>query len=313
MAADKIDFSSCTSLELAIDSFLSCLKSERRLSSHTCRNYQHAVKAFASWYQSISGSEMFAHEVQIEDARSYIIECQNKISRITLRNHISGLRNFFKFCMERGFCKNNPFHNLVLPKTEKKLPKFLSEKELLSLLSQPSILAFEGRHSEFIKLRDQMILEILYGGGLRVSELIGLNYGDFEWNRNALRVTGKGKKQRVCPIGKRAISAVRNYQETIKPKSSFNDPVIINRSGRRISARSIQLLLKKYLKAANLPQELTPHKIRHSYATHLLDNGADLRAVQEMLGHASLSTTQVYTHVSVARLKKTHGQAHPRA
>ena len=135
MAADKIDFSSCTSLELAIDSFLSCLKSERRLSSHTCRNYQHAVKAFASWYKSISGSEMFAHEVQIEDARSYIIECQNKISRITLRNHISGLRNFFKFCMERGFCKNNPFHNLVLPKTEKNYQNSSQKRSLLSLLS----------------------------------------------------------------------------------------------------------------------------------------------------------------------------------
>ena len=312
MAADQISSSSKGAWEIACDSFIESLKNQRRLSPHTCRNYLHAIQVFFNWLDAPKISAGFP-ETTRENARSYIIEAQEKISRVTLRNHISGLRNFFKYCMERGICEENPFHNLVLPKTEKKLPQYLSEKEMLNLLDQPRLLSAQGRNSEFIKLRDVMILEILYGGGLRVSELTGLNYGDIEWSRNAVRVTGKGNKQRVCPVGKRATFAIRNFQDIISPSSSLIDPVVIGRAGQRLSARSVQILLKKYLLAAGLPKTLTPHKLRHSYATHLLDHGADLRAVQEMLGHASLSTTQVYTHVSVARLKKTHGQAHPRA
>ena len=158
-----------------------------------------------------------------------------------------------------------------------------------------------------------MILEILYGGGLRVSELTGLNYGDIEWSRNAVRVTGKGNKQRVCPVGKRATFAIRNFQDIISPNSSLIDPVVIGRAGQRLSVRSVQILLKKYLLAAGLPKTLTPHKIRHSYATHLLDHGADLRAVQEMLGHADISTTQIYTHLDSSYLKEVHKQFHPRS
>ena len=245
--------------------------------------------------------------------RSYIIEIQKSVSRSTVRNQISGLKNFYKFLVERGYCAKNPFHNLSIPKIEKKLPKYLSEKDMRSLLEEPRRTQKDNPSSTFIALRDQMIIELLYGGGLRVSELVGINYGDINWESNSIRVLGKGSKQRVCPVGKRSILAIREFQLNVNPCCSSGDPIIIGRGGKRLTVRSVQLILKKHLSSAGLPSDLSPHKLRHTYATHLLDHGADLRAVQEMLGHSSLSTTQVYTHVSVARLKKTHGQAHPRA
>ena len=183
----------------------------------------------------------------------------------------------------------------------------------MKLLEQPNLQNRKSEKGKFLELRDQMILEILYGGGFRVSELISINYGDINWEQKLLKVTGKGGKQRFCPVGDRAIKSIRKFQEIRQQVPAVTDPVVTSIKGRRLSARSVQLILKKYLLTAGLPLDLTPHKLRHSYATHLLDHGADLRAVQEMLGHRSLSTTQIYTHVSVAKLKKTHGQAHPRA
>ena len=289
------------------------LKKQRRLSKYTHRNYLHAVKVFAHWHSDLIKDMSSPTQVDRNHARAYLIEAQNKISRVTLRNYVSGLRNFFKFCRERGQVNENPFHSITLPKTEKKLPLYLSEKEILKLLAQPTVLGVCKGSGNFKQMRDQMIMEILYGGGLRVSELINLDCGDLDWQRNAVKVTGKGGKQRICPIGSRAMKSIHLFQQTFELDCSHNKPVVINQCGKRLTSRSVQLLLKKYLAAAGLPLDLTPHKIRHSYATHLLDQGADLRAVQEMLGHSSLSTTQIYTHVSVSRLKNTHLQAHPRA
>ena len=158
-----------------------------------------------------------------------------------------------------------------------------------------------------------MIIELLYGAGLRVSELIGLNYGDLDGKRATVRVVGKGQKERVCPIGQVALRTISEFRKSYAKDSSHDRPIVINRQGSRLSARSVQAMLKKYLRSAKLPEDLTPHKLRHSFATHMLDNGADMRTVQELLGHESLSTTQVYTHVSVSRLKKAHLLAHPRA
>jgi len=156
-------------------------------------------------------------------------------------------------------------------------------------------------------------MELLYGGGLRVSELVGLNYGHIEPQSAVARVMGKGRKERLCPLGRLAFSVLVHFRDEFAEKTGLSDPVIINSRQKRLSTRSVQLLLKKYLALADLPGDLTPHKIRHSYATHLLDNGADLRLVQDLLGHASLSTTQIYTHVSVTRLQDAHRKAHPRA
>jgi len=305
----KVDLS----LNDALLAFEEYLRGHRRLSPYTCRNYIYAVSSFRDWCNDSRQAVVNLFTIDKSTARSYLIEIQHKVSRVTLRNHVSGIRNFYKFCMERNHCESNPFHNLTLPKTEKKLPQYLTEKDILKLLEQPNLQNRKSEKGKFLELRDQMILEILYGGGFRVSELISINYGDINWEQKLLKVTGKGAKQRVCPIGDRAIKSIRKFQEIRQQLPAVTDPVVTSIQGRRLSARSVQLILKKYLLTAGLPLDLTPHKLRHSYATHLLDHGADLRAVQEMLGHRSLSTTQIYTHVSVAKLKKTHGQAHPRA
>jgi len=305
----KVDLS----LNDALLAFEEYLRGHRRLSPYTCRNYIHAVSSFRDWCNDSRQAVVNLFTIDKSTARSYLIEIQHKVSRVTLRNHVSGIRNFYKFCMERNHCESNPFHSLTLPKTEKKLPQYLTEKDILKLLEQPNSQNKKSEKGKVLELRDQMILEILYGGGFRVSELISLNYGDINWEQKLLKVTGKGGKQRFCPVGDRAIKSIRKFQEIRQQVPAVTDPVVTSIQGRRLSARSVQLILKKYLLTAGLPLDLSPHKLRHSYATHLLDHGADLRAVQEMLGHRSLSTTQIYTHVSVAKLKKTHGQAHPRA
>jgi len=305
----KVDLS----LNDALLAFEEYLRGHRRLSPYTCRNYIHAVSSFRDWCNDSRQAVVNLFTIDKSTARSYLIEIQHKVSRVTLRNHVSGIRNFYKFCMERNHCESNPFHSLILPKTEKKLPQYLTEKDILKLLEQPNSQNKKSEKGKVLELRDQMILEILYGGGFRVSELISLNYGDINWEQKLLKVTGKGGKQRFCPVGDRAIKSIRKFQEIRQQVPAVTDPVVTSIQGRRLSARSVQLILKKYLLTAGLPLDLSPHKLRHSYATHLLDHGADLRAVQEMLGHRSLSTTQIYTHVSVAKLKKTHGQAHPRA
>ena len=181
------------------------------------------------------------------------------------------------------------------------------------LLQAPLQLWRQGKLAEFEAFRDRLILELLYGGGLRVSELCRLNHGDIDLIQGVARVLGKGRKQRLCPLGPVAISCLRLFIERFDLLADTAAPVVVQRSGQRMMPRQVQRLLKTHLAAAGLPLEMTPHKLRHSFATHLLDQGADLRAVQELLGHSNLSSTQVYTHISIARLKQAHQQAHPRA
>ena len=293
--------------------FINHLTSERRLSVYTARNYQHAIESFYSWICELENKEMGLNDVTQSHSRSYIIESQNKYSRKTLRNHISGIRTFYKFCQARNWANVNPFHNIVLPKPDKPLPKILTKKQVFKLLDQPSAQSNKEKQFEFKPLRDLLILELLYAAGLRVSELIGINYGDINHENASIKVLGKGGKERHAPIGNRAQNTLMKFRDSFAKDISSKAPIIINEQGKRLSIRSVQILLKKYLKSAELPSDLTPHKLRHSFATHLLDNGADLRAVQELLGHSSLSTTQVYTHVSAVRLKEVHGLSHPRA
>ena len=293
--------------------FIAHLKLERRLSSYTTRNYKHAIECFFQWLMVLEGRPIKPNEVNKDHARSYIIEAQSKYSRRTLRNHASGIRSFFNFCLVRNQVKTNPFHNLTLPKLEKQLPKILTKKQVFKLLKQPTLDQNSNTTPSFNALRDLLILELLYAGGIRVSELIGINYGDINFTDASIKVSGKGGKQRISPVGHKSLKTLSRFRELHANDTSNNAPIITNKYGRRLSIRSVQLLLKKYLNSAELPSDLTPHKLRHSFATHLLDNGADLRAVQELLGHSSLSTTQIYTHVSVSRLKEVHGLSHPRA
>ena len=293
--------------------FIDHLKLERRLSAYTVRNYGHAINHFFKWLNNSEGIKISPTQVTRTHARSYIIEAQKKFSKKTLNNHVSGLRTFYKFCLSRKIVNHNPFHNLVLPKSQKLLPQILSEKQVFKLLEQPISFENNSGKPDFKQIRDLLILELLYATGLRVSELININYEDINFSNASVKVLGKGSKHRHAPIGRKTLKLLIEFRDLFVEDTSSLAPLIINKNGKRLSVRSVQILLKKYLSHAELPTNITPHKIRHSFATHLLNNGADLRAVQELLGHSSLSTTQVYTHVSSSRLKEVHGLAHPRA
>lgn len=299
--------------------FADFLAHERRYSAYTLRNYR---QAFADFYQWLTARGAWAsgfEALTVRDLRDWVIERQSgrgglpALDRRTLHNHASGLRSFFKYWQRHGRVQRNPLVGVPLPKLEKRLPQFLTEEQMKTLLQGPQRLLENQSVDAFTAWRDRLAMELLYGGGLRVSELVGLNYGDIDPADGVARVLGKGRKERLCPLGAVAAAVLKKFRGEFAPRTGPGDPVLIAASGRRLNVRQVQLLLKRYLALADLPLELTPHKLRHSYATHLLNAGADLRLVQELLGHASLSTTQVYTHVSVARLRDIYNKAHPRA
>ena len=293
--------------------FLVYLEKERRYSPYTLRNYK---QAFADFYIWLNQSGLWARgldALKARDLRDFVIEGQRRFDRRTLHLHVSGLRAFFKYWLKHGRVVRNPFVGVPLPKLEKRLPKFLTEEQMKRLLMGPSRLLENESVDAFTAWRDRLAMELLYGGGLRVSELVALNYGAIDLEGGVARVVGKGKKERLCPLGLVAIAVLKKFKNEFARDASFAAPVLVTKQFERLPVRQVQLMLKRYLSLADLPLELTPHKIRHSYATHLLNAGADLRLVQELLGHVSLNTTQVYTHVSVARLKEVYAKAHPRA
>ncbi len=293
--------------------FLDFLAKERRYSAYTVRNYRQAVEDFAMWLkQSDRAPEAFA-KLSARDVRDFVIEAQRRFGRRTLHNHVSALRTFYRYWMREGRLTKNPFTGVPLPKLEKPLPKFLTESQMLKLLAGPDKLLAEESITAFAALRDRLVLEVIYGGGLRVSEAVGLNYGAVDFGTGSARVLGKGRKERICPLGDTAMALIKKFRDTHARKPGPTDPVLVTERHARMVPTEVQKLVKKYLALADLPMDITPHKLRHSYATHLLNAGADLRSVQELLGHASLTTTQIYTHTSVARLKEIHAKAHPRA
>lgn len=289
------------------------LAKERRYSAYTVRNYRQAFGDFLRWFAGSRAEIRGPDSLTSREARDFIIEAQRRYGRRTLHNHVSGLRAFYKYWLVRGRVPRNPFLGVPLPKLERRLPKFLTEEQMERLLAGPARLRNEGRIDDFTAARDLLVMELLYGAGLRVSELTGLDYGQIDLDAGLARVLGKGRKERLCPLGRVAAELLRQFRAKLARDTAPAAPVIVDAQHRRLPVRQVQLLLKRYLALADLPMDLTPHKLRHSYATHLLNAGADLRLVQELLGHAQLSTTQVYTHVSVARLKEIHAKAHPRA
>ncbi len=289
------------------------LERERRCSAYTVRNYRTAFEDFYRW---LADSKLWGAGIGAlgpREIRDFVIEAQRRYGRRTLHNHVSGLRALCRFWMKEGRLKRNPFAGAPLPKLEKRLPQFLTEEQARALLSSPQGLLESGGCDAFTAWRDRLAMELLYGAGLRVSELVGLNHGDVELGEGVARVTGKGRKQRLCPLGKTACAVLRKFRDDFTPGAGPANPVLCGPGGRRMTVRAVQLMLKRHLALAGLPLDLTPHKLRHSFATHLLNAGADLRVVQELLGHAQLVTTQVYTHVSIARLKDVYDRAHPRA
>lgn len=293
--------------------FLDHLRKERRYSVYTGRNYRQAFTDFFAWLQSSRRGEGGFDVLTARDVRDFIIEAQRRFDRRTLHNHVSGLRAFYRYWMQRGRLARNPFAGAALPKLEKKLPKFLTEAQMTTLLGGPQKLLQNESLEAAAAWRDRLVLELLYGGGLRVSELVALNYSALDFATGSARVLGKGRKERICPLGRTAMAVAKKFRDEFARATGRNDPVVVGDAHKRMTVRAVQLLVKKYLALADLPMDLSPHKLRHSYATHLLNSGADLRAVQELLGHANLTTTQIYTHTSVARLKEIHAKAHPRA
>ncbi len=293
--------------------FINHLALERRLSPYTLRNYEQAIRGFFEWVRKSNqwNGDIGSFDGQL--IRDFVIESQRTLSRRRIHNHISALRTFYRFLIKRRVVSTNPFNGLVLPKLRRGLPRFLTETQIRELLDGPMRLLDNERISPTQAWRDRLALELLYGGGLRVSELVSLNYGMIDDESGVARILGKGNKERLCPLGRVAIACLRKFRVEFATQGQFNSPVLLNDRGTRMSVRQVQKLVKRYLAITGLPMDMSPHKIRHSYATHLINNGADLRIVQDLLGHASLSTTQIYTHMGIARLKQVHQSAHPRA
>ena len=294
-----------------LDAYLEHLQYQRRLSKNTVRNYRKAVLIFVEFLVSDGQWKGTFEPYSKTTIRSFLIEQQRRVSRRTIHNYVSGLRNFYTYLRRKGASDLNPFANIVLPKLERKLPEFLTEQQMVDLLEAPAKMLKEERISQFDAYRDNCIMELLYGGGLRISELCDLKHGAIDLSSGVARILGKGQKERICPLGEMAIASLELFVNTFGLDQSLEAPVVINKKGQPMQARQVQMMLKKYLKFAGLPLTITPHKLRHSFATHMLNSGAELRAVQEMLGHSSLSTTQLYTHLSIQRLKDVYSQAHP--
>lgn len=309
----------------ALHDFLHYLSDERQASKHTIDNYQRDILQFSELVFGTSHSPQWP-KVDLEQARKFVVSLQEKqLSRNSVLRKISSLRSFFRYMQREDVVDKNPFIGIASIKKEQNLPKFMTVNEIDRLSSIPKIywkqLAEAGKAKDddsayFAAARDTAMIEIIYSGGLRISEAVGLNLEDTDLLSDIMKVKGKGKKERIYAIGKPAGKALRAYLK-FRPLRTDNDrhnaPLFVNRFGNRLTPRSFQRNLKKYLVFAGLPPDLTPHKLRHSFATHLLDAGADLRAVQEMLGHENLSTTQIYTHVSTEKMKNVYKKAHPRA
>ncbi len=315
-----------------IQKFLAHLATDRGASVYTQRNYQQALTEFSRWHEESLKSDAQSpkpaatvpwDKLQRDDFRSFVrFLGRNNLSRAATQLRFSALRTFYKFLIRHGAAESSPIKNLSLPKLEKRLPKFLTKQQMEALLvapmqplSAPKKKSAGRPISASICYRDVAVLETIYSCGLRVSELCGLRADDLDWSERIVRVRGKGKKERLVPIGEPALKAIDNYWRTLKQPPAGPAPVFLAQTKKPAPLRPLQLArrLKQFLAIAGLDPGLTPHKLRHSYATHLLDAGADLRSVQELLGHAHLVTTQVYTHVSTERLKKAYDAAHPRA
>jgi site-specific recombinase XerD len=287
--------------------FFKFMEFEKNASPRTLVNYRHALEKFRALQKDAPGWL----DCDANHYRGYLFACMNQqMSRATIRLHFAALRTFYKFLTERHGLKNNPFKEVLLPKAETKLPLVLTTKQIDELLAAPFKAEREKQAPPWSAARDAAIMELFYSSGLRLEELVALDVSGIDPYSENVRVFGKGRKERIVPVGAPALTAIQRYRQEANVHSG---PLFINKMRRRLSARNVWWMMKKYLRHTSIPIAVSPHKLRHSFATHLLDNGADLRSVQSLLGHASLSTTQIYTHVTVERLKKAYDDAHPRA
>ncbi len=289
-----------------VTAFLNYLDSERHFSARTVTNYAHALARFREFEGAPAWRECTA-----DHFRTYLFSMMKaEMARATIRLHFAALRAFYRFLNERHQWPGNPIKEVQLPKPERKLPLVLTEAQMIALLDAPLKAKPTRNAPKWLPWRDAAILELFYSAGLRLQELADLDVNDLDHYTESIRVTGKGRKERICPVGAPALAAIERYR---LEASVMSGPLFLSKLRKRLSTRNIAAMLEKYVLLAELPRGVTPHKLRHSFATHLLDHGADLRSVQSLLGHASLSTTQIYAHVSMERMKKVYNEAHPRA
>ena len=291
--------------------FLQHLNVERGASGHTLTSYREDLETFAEFLQEEDGSCPDPMTLTSVELRGYLAALHDAgYAKTSIARKLASLRSFYRFAQREDWIDTNPAKALRNPRKAQKLPHFLSTSEIGKLLGAPA-------SDKVMGLRDRAILETLYSAGLRVSELVGLNDGDLDFDQGIVRVRGKGRKERIAPLGSYALRALKKWlakrQVSNKEPSGRAAPVFVNRFGTRLTSRSVGRMLEKHLKVAGLDNRTSPHTLRHSFATHLLDSGADIRSVQELLGHKSLVTTQIYTHVSTSNLKAAYEKAHPRA
>jgi integrase/recombinase XerC len=323
-----------------VQEFLNYLKFEKRFSPHTAKCYGADLEQFSQFLigRSDSGQHPDEHapvgayhegaatavatqtnlkldqlllSVDINSVRAYLAALNEKqYSKSTIARKLATLRSFYKFLVRRNRLSSNPVMAVRTPKQDKRLPRFLEYEEVKKLLETPPM-------DNWLGARDRAIMETLYSTGVRVSELVALNMDDVDFLGEVVHVRGKGKKERIVPIGTSALQIIQHYMEFMSKRAqsnpNFDSKVLfVNKHGRRLSTRSVRRKMDKYLKIAGLDISISPHTLRHSFATHMLNNGADLRSVQELLGHQSLSTTQIYTHLTTKKLKEVYDKAHPR-
>ena len=294
-----------------IDSFIIWLTDERGYSPHTIVNYRRDLLEFAA----DAGKEIDITEIDTHTIRNYVYSLNNKNKSSSVARKLSTLRTFFKFLEQESLIGQNPMGSIAMPKQEQHIPVFLSVDEVFALLESPGA-------EETFGARDRAMLELLYSTGMRVSELVACNMANLDFDIEMVRVRGKGNRERVVPMGEPAIKALRDYfiQREVQLKNRLQqgkkfdrEAVFLNSRGSRLTTRSVERLIAAYGRKEGIDKPVTPHVLRHSFATHLLEMGADMRSVQELLGHASLSTTQKYTHLDMVHLMKVYDKAHPRA
>ena len=301
-----------------ISAFIESLATEKGFSENTCRGYRHDLEEFLTFLteRQPGGKACVRNDDPIEidrvdglTIRGFLGYLHKRNKKTTIARKLSTLRSFFKFLVRRGLVEDNPAETIRTPKQEKTIPDYLTVDEMFRLL--------DSIHSNrILDLRNRAIFETLYSCGIRVSELVGLNTSDVDFGQALIRVFGKGGKERIVPIGEKALGAITNYRQKLKGErknsSKLGGPLFLNKNMGRLTARSVARILDKLVTTCGLLTPVSPHTLRHTFATHMLDAGADLRVVQELLGHMSLSTTQKYTHVSIDRLMETYDKAHPR-
>ena len=294
-----------------IERFIKWLTDEKGYSRHTIINYERDLQEFAG----VAGREVDVKAIDARIIRDYVYSLNIKNKSSSVARKLSALRTFFKFLEQESLVQQNPMGSISMPKQEQHIPVFLSVDEVFALLEAP------GSENTF-GARDSAILELLYSTGIRVSELVGCNMASLDFDNEMVRVRGKGNRERLVPMGEPAIKALRIYfaqrDELLRNrlqqgKKIDRDAVFINSRGSRITTRSVERLIAEYGRKAGIDKPVTPHVLRHSFATHLLEMGADMRSVQELLGHASLSTTQKYTHLDMMHLMRVYDKAHPKA